>query len=399
MRSLPSDPDIKTIVDRIESGDLDLQPNFQRGEVWSKTKKQRLIDTILREWHVPPIHVIEPSDSRRQEVLDGQQRLAAIRDFARGELQIDGHIEPFDSEISQLHGLKYRNLSPSWRRRFDQYTIRVFRIVDYKAAEPGELFFRLNQPTSLTAAEQRNAYFGPVRQQVKQLVAKAEQQGLGRDFFGFSNARMAYDDILARVALTVEKGSISDKITAAKLADLYRGTDGLSPATTTVVDRAIDVFARAREFTSGRTFTLNKATVYSWFVFVIRAAKSARDSLDPSLFAEFLSAFEDERGLYLLGESQPFVAQTTLSSAGLQLLLVYDSRSTSRVADVSSVLLRDAVIWRFFEAYLQWRKKDPSTWASLMTRVNKSIGAVGGSSFDDDAWSRRLLEDGWGQII
>src|SRR3954469_11696763 len=54
MKLLPSDPDIQTIVGRIGSGDLDLQPNFQRGEVWTTSKKKKLIDSVLRDWHVPP---------------------------------------------------------------------------------------------------------------------------------------------------------------------------------------------------------------------------------------------------------------------------------------------------------------------------------------------------------
>ncbi|WEL43147.1 DUF262 domain-containing protein [Pseudomonas sp. CBSPBW29] len=85
MRLIPSDPDVETLVSRINSGEVDLQPDFQRGEVWSKSKKQRLIDSILRDWHVPPIHVIEDNYTGRLEVLDGQQRLAAIRDFVAGD--------------------------------------------------------------------------------------------------------------------------------------------------------------------------------------------------------------------------------------------------------------------------------------------------------------------------
>jgi uncharacterized protein with ParB-like and HNH nuclease domain len=77
MKMTPSDPDIQTIYSRICSGDLDLQPNFQRGEVWPTQKKRKLIDSILRDWHVPPVHVVV-SERGRQEVLDGQQRLAAI---------------------------------------------------------------------------------------------------------------------------------------------------------------------------------------------------------------------------------------------------------------------------------------------------------------------------------
>lgn len=59
---------------------MDLQPDFQRGEIWTIQKKQKLIDSILRGWKIPPIHVIHNAQSV-DEVLDGQQRLAAIRDF------------------------------------------------------------------------------------------------------------------------------------------------------------------------------------------------------------------------------------------------------------------------------------------------------------------------------
>jgi hypothetical protein len=160
----PSDPDIQTIVGRIRNGDLDLQPEFQRGEVWPLIKKKRLIDSILRNWHIPPIHVVVDEEGR-QVVLDGQQRLVSIRDFVDGKFAIDGSIEPSDASIKLLDGLSYETLPPEVRRSFDQFTIRVFRITDYSPEEPGELFFRLNQMTYLTAAEQRNAFFGPVRQQ------------------------------------------------------------------------------------------------------------------------------------------------------------------------------------------------------------------------------------------
>src|SRR5437762_11786862 len=98
MRLLPSDPDVETIVSRIQSGDIDLQPDFQRGEVWGRLKKQSLIDSILRDWHVPPIHVIENAKTRKHEVLDGQQRLAAIRDFVDGQFPVNGQIEPRSEE-------------------------------------------------------------------------------------------------------------------------------------------------------------------------------------------------------------------------------------------------------------------------------------------------------------
>ena len=62
--------------------------------------------------------------------------------------------------------------------------------------EPGELFYRLNQLTNLTAAEQRNAFFGPVRKQIKDLVQLIKTRPDFERRIGFSNARMSYDDVL-----------------------------------------------------------------------------------------------------------------------------------------------------------------------------------------------------------
>lgn len=52
-------------------------PDWQREEVWSKPKRQKLIDSILRGWRLPKFHFLKASDTE-YEVVDGQQRLAAI---------------------------------------------------------------------------------------------------------------------------------------------------------------------------------------------------------------------------------------------------------------------------------------------------------------------------------
>src|SRR4051812_32788947 len=98
MKLTPSEPDLRTIVERIDNDDIDLQPDFQRQEVWSTAKKRRLIDTILRGWSIPPVHLVETTESRL-EVLDGQQRLTALRDFVHNRFSIDGRVTPESSSI------------------------------------------------------------------------------------------------------------------------------------------------------------------------------------------------------------------------------------------------------------------------------------------------------------
>ena len=118
MRLTPSDPDIETLYRRIIDRQLDLQPDFQRGGVSTLLKKQKLIDTILRDWHIPPIHVIKPVDSPVNEVLDGKQRLTAIRDFMNNEFTVNGAIEPQSSLIENLGGKRFNDLPLEIRERW-----------------------------------------------------------------------------------------------------------------------------------------------------------------------------------------------------------------------------------------------------------------------------------------
>ena len=78
MKCQTTDLEIETLVNRIKNGDMDLQPDFQRGEIWTIQKKKKLIDSILRGWKVPPIHVV-PNEYSVDEVLDGQQRLVTFQ--------------------------------------------------------------------------------------------------------------------------------------------------------------------------------------------------------------------------------------------------------------------------------------------------------------------------------
>ncbi|MCH8053279.1 MAG: DUF262 domain-containing protein, partial [Planctomycetes bacterium] len=54
-------------------------PEWQRQKVWSRSKKQNLIDSMLRGWKLPKFYLLKLSDEPEEyEVVDGQQRLATI---------------------------------------------------------------------------------------------------------------------------------------------------------------------------------------------------------------------------------------------------------------------------------------------------------------------------------
>jgi hypothetical protein len=330
-----SDPDLATISNRIRAKLIDLQPDFQRGEVWTVAKKQRLIDSILRKWHIPPVHLIK-KDGGRFDVLDGQQRLTAIRDFIAGAFPVGSNIEPLDQSIESLAGRRYEQLPEDVRNEFDLFTIRIFALDDYKPGEPHELFFRLNQPTSLTEAEKRNAFIGGPRDQVKELVTWASSEGLTPQRLGFSNARMAYDDMLARFLLTLEQRTLGEKVTAARITDRYRGGDPFPSIAVNLARESLGFVLRLPSIMQEDTSVKpNKATIHTWLCMAAEArSRGGQHALTDRLVKE-MAWIEQNR----------FTRHTGRDPVDAALLSIFHDRATSRVADVSSVILRDISAW------------------------------------------------------
>lgn len=323
MKLNPWEPDLLTIVNRIDAAEIDLQPNFQRQEIWPLSKKKRLIDTILRGWSIPPVFLVVVKDGR-MEVLDGQQRLAAIRDFVHDVFSIDGKITPTDNIINQMHGMYYRSLNTTQRRLINNHTLRCFQITDYLPDEPSELFYRLNQPSMLTAGEQRNAFYGKAREQLKELVVLFEKGGNDKSTIGFSNVRLAYDDIIARLLYFLEIGSFSVKGTEVLISQRFKERGEFSDEVIKRAVRCIEYFTVDRR--TATTLRLNKASALSWLLFYSRVQASV---FRPNFMEYFYISSKNSKSKYFISQA---------------IALFYD-RASLRVTDVSSVVYRDFVLW------------------------------------------------------
>ena len=355
MQFHPKEPDIETVCKRIAAGLIDLQPDFQRGEVWSMQKKQRLIDTILRGWVVPPVLLLK-TDAAAYQVLDGQQRLAAIRDFVGDKFPVDGTIEPHSEPISSLHGTRFSKLPKPLIDNFNNTALRVYEISDYSPEEPAEIFFRLNQPTMLTSAEKRNAFFGPVRDQVRSIVEKLKTQPHFIKAIGFSNSRMAYDDVIARAAYLLERRSLRAKIAESSINTMYRRTEPIGDTVFYCLEDAVSLASAAIinsyriRSNGGILLKHNKATFLSWILFFARITANGAPRTLHSFFDHFEAVRQGTFSEVALDVRVPLTGYVERS-----LLTIYSDRATSRVADVNSILLRDFVIshsWsRFSAAY------------------------------------------------
>jgi len=156
---------LPAIPEMVDSDDYDLNPDFQRRHRWSDERRSRLIESFIINVPIPPIFLYEDSYGH-YEVMDGLQRLSAIRDFYRGNFALQG-LEEWPS----LNGRRYSQLPEQLRRGVDRRylsSIILLQETAKSAEEAGRLkqlvFERINSGgEKLTAQESRNAvYAGPL---------------------------------------------------------------------------------------------------------------------------------------------------------------------------------------------------------------------------------------------
>jgi hypothetical protein len=148
---------ISDILDWFKSKELIVNEAFQRHSVWSPQAKTLLIDSILCELPIPKIFVRTKIDVKRQktikEIVDGQQRIRSIVEFANNEFALNSKSENFK-------GLKYSDLPEDTQEAFLGYMLTAEQLLNATDDDVIDIFARLNSYTvALNAAEKRHAAY------------------------------------------------------------------------------------------------------------------------------------------------------------------------------------------------------------------------------------------------
>ena len=206
------------------SGELVIQPKFQRRSIWTPDARSYLIDTIVRALPMPKVylrkHVVDKNSPTIYEVVDGQQRLNSIFDF------VDGKYELKQKHNSDFPNMRFNDLPDALRRSFQGYQIAVEIMEDASDSEVWGMFERLNRYTfTVNQQERRNAQFSGVFKQLCYRLA-AEQISLATwkqmGIFGDQQiARMREVEMTSDVLAAMLKG-ITD---IAYLSSVYREYD------------------------------------------------------------------------------------------------------------------------------------------------------------------------------
>jgi hypothetical protein len=160
-----------------EKNTINLEPEYQRlGNIWSESKKQLLIDSIINEYDIPKIyfHEIFPViNGKKYAVIDGRQRLEAIFDFIEGKYALSDTFEYNRDKDIDLKQLSYEELSkkyPHMKINFDSFVLPIIIIQTEDLELIEDMFSRLNDGVLLNAAEKRNAFGGNAITNVKQMI-------------------------------------------------------------------------------------------------------------------------------------------------------------------------------------------------------------------------------------
>ncbi|MFO0836984.1 MAG: DUF262 domain-containing protein [Phycisphaerae bacterium] len=195
---------VATLVRAFNAGSLIRNPEYQRGEAWSDVQKALFVDSVFRSYPVPALflHVVESAGlddapTRKHEIVDGQQRLIALRDFAAGNFALLDVTEESKLRIPRsIRAMKapwagkfVTDLGTELKQRFDLAVMTVFEVAaDAHPDEIRDLFIRLQSGTALSRQQIRDAWPGNLGPFIERLAGKLDKQPSHR-LFGLIDKR------------------------------------------------------------------------------------------------------------------------------------------------------------------------------------------------------------------
>ena len=279
---------IDLVLNRIKFREIELSPDFQRNStIWNPVAKSRLIESMLIRIPLPAFY-IDATVEDKWKVIDGQQRLTAIKHFVLGKDDDKDNKDDKDifrlsklEFLTQLNGKSYEEIPRNYQRRINETQITIHLIEKGTSEEfKFNIFKRINTGgLPLSPQEIRHAINQGKATKFLEKLAKTEE---------FKNAtaksvrdeRMAdRETVLRFLAFKITHFSEYDATdldtflnNAMKIMNdmLDKQLDDLEHDFLKAMSGAIDIFSneafRKRSDRNARKMPFNKALFESWAV-------------------------------------------------------------------------------------------------------------------------------------
>lgn len=182
---------ISEFYERYQLGKYNFDPEYQRrGDVWSSDKQSFLIDSILKNYPMPPIFLHQVIDSStgatKYNVIDGKQRLSAILKFISNEVELPSDFDVGAFGDSRLNGKKFMDLEGNlqdFKMQFWRYVLSVEYIETADIDVINNVFDRLNrngEPLEPQELRKAKYYNTELIRLVEDLVKLVDWNSLGK---------------------------------------------------------------------------------------------------------------------------------------------------------------------------------------------------------------------------
>jgi hypothetical protein len=205
-------------------------PAYQRrGDVWLDNKKSFLIDTIFKNFPMPPIflhqHIDDKTGKTIYDVIDGKQRLQSIVDFINNKIPLPKNFSEDYFGDEKLNGFYFKDLDrPDFieiKKSFWRYSISIEYVDSDEESIIDNIFDRLNRngeplnPQELRKAKYHDTSF-------YKLIEKLNNNSFWKENLNKLNINR-FDDIefVSELLLVILNDSINDASTRDKLDILY----------------------------------------------------------------------------------------------------------------------------------------------------------------------------------
>ncbi len=147
---------VETIHSQVVNGNIELNPKFQRRNVWDDERKQQLIESLMLNLPIPNIVIVEdPNKPNSFIIVDGKQRLQAIIGFREPDKYPFWNIAKLKRshyKVLDIEGKSYQTFSAEEKRILDNSEVLASVIkIPKESYSPEEyktilydIFYRLN---------------------------------------------------------------------------------------------------------------------------------------------------------------------------------------------------------------------------------------------------------------
>jgi hypothetical protein len=193
---------INKLITIYEAGNLNLNPVYQRGDIWTLPAKKKLIYSIKLKYPLPGFFLYNIG-GEKYEMVDGQQRTRTILGYSKG-LFPDLNKEKIDATDKQFF--------------FEDYKISICNITKASANEIEDFYYRVNKfGTKLNRPEILKAqYANTVLQNLVEKISEYPEFESLQLFTDKSLNRLNDLDFIAEIITSLKFGITERKFTVDK---------------------------------------------------------------------------------------------------------------------------------------------------------------------------------------